>query len=184
MKLKTSELIGSALDLAVAVAWNVELDEQGMPVWFDSDGKDAARAPFLPSSNKEHGQPVIDQFSINVMRVVEDGRQSFEAFFDGGIGGAGGLRAGQPRTGRLLAWPNNLPTSRPVSRQRKGTALHNRLCQRAPRPPSRTRATQEHDPPGLETFFFARVTQPRPDMGCHQRRTVHDAQNHHRSRVY
>lgn len=29
MKLKTSELIGSALDLAVAVAWNVELDEQG-----------------------------------------------------------------------------------------------------------------------------------------------------------
>lgn len=90
MKLKTSELIGSALDLAVAVAWNVELDEQGMPVWFDSDGKDAARAPFLPSSHKEHGQPVIDQFSINVMRVVEDGRQSFEAFFDDGMGGADG----------------------------------------------------------------------------------------------
>ena len=61
--MKTSELIGPALDWAVAVCQNVEIDENNEPIWFDDYDM---RANYSPSTNWSDGGPIIDQERIAI----------------------------------------------------------------------------------------------------------------------
>ena len=60
MKIKTSELTGTALDWAVAKAWQ--------PVYKDASLADAVRKGYNPSTNWEYGGPVIEREGIMLVR--------------------------------------------------------------------------------------------------------------------
>lgn len=60
MKIKTSELIGSALDWAVAVAYGLEVAD-GVVVWFNDAGMLVAGHP---SENWAQGGPIIERERI------------------------------------------------------------------------------------------------------------------------
>ena len=61
MKIKTSDLIGPALDWAVAVCQNVELDENNDPIWFDDRGW---LVRYSPSTDWAYGGPIIEREGI------------------------------------------------------------------------------------------------------------------------
>jgi hypothetical protein len=68
MKVKTSELSGAALDWAVAIAGGLEFDEKGCAIWYGDDPPyyEAARRPFIPSTNWAQGGPIIERERIQV----------------------------------------------------------------------------------------------------------------------
>lgn len=66
MKIKTNELTGAALDWAVAVCENVEVDEKHTPIWFEADGLHAERVKYTPSENWTQGGPIIERENISL----------------------------------------------------------------------------------------------------------------------
>lgn len=67
MKVKTSELIGPALDWAVAKCDGVECDENHTPIWFESNGLAAPRVSYSPSTDWAQGGPIIYRGDISVL---------------------------------------------------------------------------------------------------------------------
>ncbi len=65
MKIACQNLTGAALDWAVARLQNVELDENNVPIWFDTDGPGAARATYSPSTNWAQGGPILEREKIS-----------------------------------------------------------------------------------------------------------------------
>lgn len=74
MKIKTSELEGSALDWAVALCEQVELAENNAPIWF---GDSNAREPYTPSTNWGQGGPIIEREIYEVLRCGGVGRSTY-----------------------------------------------------------------------------------------------------------
>ena len=64
--MKTSELTGAALDWAVAVCQNVEVDKDNEPIWFEHSGSYVPRCPYTPSTNWAQGGPIIDREDIAI----------------------------------------------------------------------------------------------------------------------
>lgn len=69
MKVKTSDLIGPALDWAVAKCENVECDHREKPIWFDRDGLNAERVEYSPSTDWSQGGPIIEQEDIDLVKM-------------------------------------------------------------------------------------------------------------------
>lgn len=78
MKTKTVELTGAALDWAVAVCENVEIDEKCHPIWFEQGGLNAPRVKYTPSTNWSQGGPIIERERI-VLREFCPIREDWEA---------------------------------------------------------------------------------------------------------
>lgn len=77
MKIKTSELIGAALDWAVAKCAGREIDgfgRYGVVVWeLDAlTGDKEACCLFTPSTDWAQGGPIIDRESISTIRLDDD----------------------------------------------------------------------------------------------------------------
>ena len=75
--MKTSELIGKPLNYAVATYENVEFDEQGSPIWFDSDGLNAERVEYSPSTDWSQGGPIIERDGVNLSQEFGGSEGSF-----------------------------------------------------------------------------------------------------------
>lgn len=69
MKVKVSEASGRVLDWMVAVAANVEIDEDNEPIWFDeADGapvNEYRPVRFTPSTNWSQGGPIAERERID-----------------------------------------------------------------------------------------------------------------------
>lgn len=80
MKIKTSELIGPALDWAVAKCDGVECDENHTPIWFESNGLAAPRVSYSPSTDWAQGGPIIDRNHISTIRCDDEYETDAQGF--------------------------------------------------------------------------------------------------------
>jgi hypothetical protein len=104
------QLIGAALDYAVALAENDDRDKDaaGVPLWYNGDD-DAV--PYAPSQLWEHGGHLVEQARVNVRHV----RGEWRAVAPGGpeISGATALQAAMrayvaARSGQTVEIPEGL----------------------------------------------------------------------------
>lgn len=72
MKVKTADLFDLSLDWAVAVCEGLELDENGVPIWFDDDGLDAPRVEYSPCKIWNQGGPIIDRMMQGKFFLMEN----------------------------------------------------------------------------------------------------------------
>ncbi len=76
MKTKTMELTGAALDWAVAVCQNIELDENHKGIWFDDNDK---LIDYAPSTDWALGGPIIEREGISMRFCEKDARGDWYA---------------------------------------------------------------------------------------------------------
>lgn len=69
MNIKTSELVGHALDWAVAVCQNIECDDENRPIWF---GNGETRIDYTPTTDWAQGGPIIEREMIEIIPIIDN----------------------------------------------------------------------------------------------------------------
>lgn len=79
---KVSELSGKALDYAVAICQNVEIDSNGCPIWFDSGRIDANRVEYNPSQYWAIAGPIIEREKMEITPYGINGEWRARDFYE------------------------------------------------------------------------------------------------------